>query len=83
MHDILKKSCLINKQLMKYCMLHNIRNDSEVIEKIQVQVLAGERSFTLVFPKNLAVELGVGKGDFLRCYVDNNRLIAERLSPEI
>jgi hypothetical protein len=62
-------------------MLHNIRNDSEVIEEIQVQVLAGERSFTLVFPKKLAIELGVGKGDFLRCYVDNNRLIAEKVKP--
>jgi hypothetical protein len=81
MHDILKKSCLINKRLVEYYMLHNIRNDSEVIEKIQVQVLAGERSFTLVFPKKLAVELGVGKGDFLKCYVDNNRLIVEKVEP--
>ena len=43
---------------MEYCMLHNIRIDSEVLEEIQVQVLAGERSFTLVFHKKLAVELG-------------------------
>jgi bifunctional DNA-binding transcriptional regulator/antitoxin component of YhaV-PrlF toxin-antitoxin module len=60
-------------------MLYNIRNSSEVIEKIKVEVLTGERSFILVFPKKLAVELGVGKGDFLKCHVDNNRLIVEKV----
>jgi bifunctional DNA-binding transcriptional regulator/antitoxin component of YhaV-PrlF toxin-antitoxin module len=51
------------------------------IEVRRVQALHGERSFTLVFPKEFAVELGVGKGDFLKCHVDNNRLIVEKVNP--
>lgn len=38
------------------------------------------RSFTLVLPKQTAIELGVGKGDFLKCYVDGSRLIVERVN---
>lgn len=38
-------------------------------------------SFTLVFPKEFATQLGVGKGDFLKCQVDKNRLIVEKVNP--
>jgi hypothetical protein len=54
------------------------------IENIKIrrlQALTGERSLTLVFPKQFAVELGIGKGDFLKCYVDENRLIVEKVNP--
>jgi hypothetical protein len=51
------------------------------IEIKKLQALTGERSFTLVFPKKYATELGIGKGDFLRCYVDGNRLIVEKTNP--
>ena len=51
------------------------------IELRRVQALQGERSFTLVFPKEFATELGVGKGDFLKCQVDKNRLIVEKVNP--
>ena len=37
------------------------------IEIRKLQALVGERSLTLVFPKQFAIELGVGKGDFLKC----------------
>jgi bifunctional DNA-binding transcriptional regulator/antitoxin component of YhaV-PrlF toxin-antitoxin module len=47
----------------------------------RVQALQGERSLTLVFPKNFAIELGISKGDFLKCKVDGNRLIVEKVSP--
>jgi bifunctional DNA-binding transcriptional regulator/antitoxin component of YhaV-PrlF toxin-antitoxin module len=53
----------------------------EKIELRRVQALQGERSFTLVFPKEFARELGVGKGDFLKCQVDKNRLIVEKVNP--
>ena len=56
-------------------------NSTERIEVRRVQALQGERSFTLVFPKEFAVELGVGKGDFLKCHVDNNRLILQKVNP--
>ena len=51
------------------------------IELRRVQALQGERSFTLVFPKDFAVQLGIGKGDFLKCQVDGNRLIIEKMNP--
>ena len=45
----------------------------------RVQALTGERSFTFVLPKSFALELGIGKGDFLMCHVENNRLIVEKM----
>lgn len=54
-------------------------NSQYKTEVRKVQALQGERSFTLVFPKHFAKELGVEKGDFLKCYVDGNRLIAEKV----
>jgi len=61
-------------------------NDSseQKIENLKIrrlQALTGERSLLLVFPKQFAVELGIGKGDFLKCYVDENRLIVEKVNP--
>lgn len=56
----------------------------QIKERIKIrrlQALTGERSLTLVFPKQFAVELGIGKGDFLKCYVDRNRLIVEKVDP--
>lgn len=46
--------------------------------KDEVQALIGNTSLTLVLPIRIAVELGVGKGEFLKCRVDGNRLIVER-----
>jgi hypothetical protein len=51
------------------------------IELRRVQALQRERSFTLVFPKEFAVQLGIGKGDFLKCQVNGNRLIIEKVIP--
>jgi bifunctional DNA-binding transcriptional regulator/antitoxin component of YhaV-PrlF toxin-antitoxin module len=55
--------------------MHNISN----IEIRKIQALQGERSFTLVFPKEFAVELEIGKGDFLKCSLDGKRLIVEKM----
>ena len=54
---------------------------SDIIEIRKVQALTGERSFTLVFPKHFATELGIGRGDFLKCHVNKNRLIVEKVNP--
>ena len=54
---------------------------SDNIEIRRIQVLTGDRSLTLVFPKSFAVELGISKGDFLKCRVDGNRLIVEKVNP--
>ncbi len=41
--------------------------DLDRIELRRVQALQGERSFTVVLPKEFAVGLGIGRGDFLKC----------------
>jgi hypothetical protein len=51
------------------------------LEKIRIRSIIGDESLTLVLQKQFAVELGIGKGDFLKCYVDANRLIVEKVDP--
>jgi bifunctional DNA-binding transcriptional regulator/antitoxin component of YhaV-PrlF toxin-antitoxin module len=48
------------------------------IEIRRTQALTGDRSLTLVLPKQFAIELGITKGDFLKCHVESNRLIVEK-----
>ena len=63
--------------------MENISNQNieNGIQIRRLQALTGERSLTLVFPKQFALELGIGRGDFLKCYVDGNRLIVEKVNP--
>jgi bifunctional DNA-binding transcriptional regulator/antitoxin component of YhaV-PrlF toxin-antitoxin module len=56
-------------------------DNSEKIELRRVQALQGERSLTLVFPKEFAIELGIGKGDFLKCRIDGKSLVVEKVNP--
>jgi bifunctional DNA-binding transcriptional regulator/antitoxin component of YhaV-PrlF toxin-antitoxin module len=51
------------------------------IEIRRIQALRGERSLTLVFPKEFAISLGIGKGDFVKCRTDGNRLVVEKVEP--
>ena len=53
-------------------------------ELTKLQAVIGERSLTLIFPKQFATELGIVKGDFLNCYVDaeRRRLVVESLKGE-
>jgi bifunctional DNA-binding transcriptional regulator/antitoxin component of YhaV-PrlF toxin-antitoxin module len=51
----------------------------ENLEIRRVQGLQGERSFTLVLPKEYAIRLSIGKGDFLKCSVDGRRLVVEKV----
>jgi hypothetical protein len=76
MHDNLKILDFINDQSSSYCVYN-----TDKIELRRVQALQGERSFTLVFPKEFALELGIGKGDYLKCQIDRGRLVVEKMSP--
>jgi len=55
-------------------------NTEDSIEVRRIQALTGERSFTLVFPKHFATELGVGRGDFVKCRIDSGRLVVEKMN---
>jgi hypothetical protein len=48
------------------------------IEIRKVQALTGERSLTLVLPKTYASELGIEKGHFLKCYIEDHKLVLEK-----
>ena len=56
----------------------SLPNNHSHIEVRRVQALTGERSLTLVLPKVFAIELGIGKGTFLKCHIADNRLIIEK-----
>jgi antitoxin component of MazEF toxin-antitoxin module len=48
------------------------------IEIRRVQALTGERSLTLVLPKTYATELGIEKGHFLKCHIEDHKLVLEK-----
>jgi hypothetical protein len=44
----------------------------------KVQALQGERSLTIVLPKEFAVLLGIVKGDFLKVRLEDNKIVLEK-----
>jgi hypothetical protein len=40
-----------------------------------------EYSFTFCFPKTFARALGIHKGDFLKCQIQDNKLMVEKAHP--
>jgi len=52
------------------------RNDAAMYRRIQG--LVGEQSFSLVLPKQYAINLGIGKGDFVRVTQVDNKIIIEK-----
>jgi len=51
---------------------------STVSEIRKVQGLVGELSFSIVLPKSFAIDLDVGKGDFVNVYIEEKKLIVEK-----
>jgi hypothetical protein len=64
-----------------FALNQKIMDNPDNIEIRKVQALTHERSFTLVFPKQFAAELGVGRGDFMKCRIDSGRLVVEKMNP--
>jgi hypothetical protein len=58
-------------------------NKIEDIEIRKVQALTGERSLVLVLAKQFARELGISKGDFLKCHVRDGKLILEKIDNQL
>jgi hypothetical protein len=44
----------------------------------RIQGLVGEKSFSLVLPKTYAINLGIGKGDFVKVTQESNKIIIEK-----
>lgn len=52
-----------------------------MIEDRIIQALKGELTFTLVLSKEFGTKMGFGKGDFLKCVNDGNKLIVQKAEP--
>ena len=50
----------------------------EDFELRKVQAYAGERSLTIVLPKIYSERLRIGKGDFLKVHVEDDRLVVQK-----
>ena len=48
------------------------------IEYRKVQGLVGDQSFSIVLPKSYAIQLGIGKGDFVKVSQEENRIVIEK-----
>jgi hypothetical protein len=44
----------------------------------KVQGLVGESSFSIILPKIYAVNLGIGKGDYVKVHQESNKIIIEK-----
>jgi phosphate uptake regulator len=48
------------------------------IEYRKVQGLIGETSFSIILPKEYALNLGIGKGDFVKVRQEDNKIVIEK-----
>jgi bifunctional DNA-binding transcriptional regulator/antitoxin component of YhaV-PrlF toxin-antitoxin module len=44
----------------------------------KVQGIVGESSFSVILPKQIATEAGIGKGDYLEFFRDGNRRVLQK-----
>ncbi len=44
----------------------------------KVQGLVGESSFSIVLPKSYAIDLGISKGEFVKVYCVDKKMIIEK-----
>lgn len=43
----------------------------------KVQGLIGDTSFSIILPKQYAINLGIGKGDFVKVREDDGKIVIE------
>jgi len=44
----------------------------------KVQGVVGEASFSVILPKQYAINLGIGKGDFVKVRQENGKIVLEK-----
>jgi anaerobic selenocysteine-containing dehydrogenase len=54
-------------------------NNTKSTEYRKIQGIVGEQSFSVVLPKKYAIDLGIGKGDFVRVHQQEGRIIIEKV----
>jgi antitoxin component of MazEF toxin-antitoxin module len=48
------------------------------VEYRKVQALIGESSFFFILPKAYANQMSIGKGDFVKVYLEGGKIIVEK-----
>ena len=54
-------------------------NNIKSTEYRKIQGIVGEQSFSVVLPEKYAIDLGIGKGDFVRVHQDEGRIVIEKV----
>jgi hypothetical protein len=54
-------------------------DNTKSTEYRKIQGIVGEQSFSVVLPKKYAIDLGIGKGDFVRMHQEEGRIIIEKV----
>jgi bifunctional DNA-binding transcriptional regulator/antitoxin component of YhaV-PrlF toxin-antitoxin module len=62
---------------MTICCNHQCGHSSHDFED-KVQGIVGDQSFSIVLPKHYAINLGIGKGDFVKVFLESDRIIVEK-----
>lgn len=44
----------------------------------KIQGIVGDQSLSVILPKSYAVNLGIGKGDFVKVHQEDNKIIVEK-----
>jgi bifunctional DNA-binding transcriptional regulator/antitoxin component of YhaV-PrlF toxin-antitoxin module len=44
----------------------------------KVQGIVGESSFSVILPKQIATEAGIGKGDYLEFFLEGDRIVLQK-----
>lgn len=44
----------------------------------KIQGLVGESSFSIILPKEYALDIGIGRGDFVKVHRDGKKIVIEK-----
>ena len=53
-------------------------NTSKNVQYRKVQGIVGDQSFSIVLPKSYAIALGIGKGDFVKVYHEDDSIVLRK-----
>jgi phosphate uptake regulator len=55
-----------------------MKSTTSNLEIRKVQGLVGESSFSIILPKIYAINLKIGKGDYVKVHQEDNKIIIEK-----
>jgi hypothetical protein len=58
---------------------NNYNNQDQKVEYRKVQAIHGNSTFVLVLPKDFVSILDIGKGDYVKCSILDNRIVVEKI----